>query len=237
MSNILNEELNKMKSLFDYQRGKVISEQESLPGYHKYGPENIEDPFASGDGAEGVDIKWCLKYNKNILDIPTNRAVNEFKNKTGLKFNEIDNKIFCSIKLMNEKLAELQNKSSVNPNATPKQAPKVTFTPNDKLPLKFQQKGENIKLLQMKLNMPKNLQTGNFYTKTEEYIKKIVPEYNRTTGVTQEVWNKIFNPKAKPTTPEQTIAPEKNIPTTNAPTNLNAQPANLTPNPALQQKR
>ena len=237
MSNILNEELNKMKSLFDYQRGKVISEQESLPGYHKYGPENIEDPFASGDGAEGVDIKWCLKYNKNILDIPTNRAVNEFKNKTGLKFNEIDNKIFCSIKLMNEKLAELQNKSSVNPNATPKQAPKVTFTPNDKLPLKFKQKGENIKVLQMKLNMPKNLQTGNFYTKTEEYIKKIVPEYNRTTGVTQEVWDKIFNPKTKPTTPEQTIAPEKNIPTTNAPTNLNAQPANLTPNPALQQKK
>jgi hypothetical protein len=236
MSNILNEELNKMKSLFDYQRGKVISEQESLPGYHKYGPENKPDSFAPGDGADGVDIKYCLKFNKNILDIPTNRAMGEFQDKTQLSWDG-NGKIFCSIKLMKEKLAELQNKSSVNSNATPKQAPKVTFTPNDKLPLKFQQKGENIKLLQMKLNMPKNLQTGNFYTKTEEYIKKIVPEYNRTTGVTQEVWDKIFNPKTKPTTPEQTIAPEKNIPTTNAPTNLNAQPANLAPNPALQQKK
>jgi hypothetical protein len=285
MSIILNEELNRMKSLLNYQKGKVISEQESLPGYHKSGPQNIEnikDPFDQQTGTEGVDIKWCLKYNKNILDIPTNRAMVNFQIKTQLSLEE-NRKIYCSIMLMREKFAEFapirqkyinekfckvknglivypgnvwngiswedyviryrvepaeleiakKSCSKSNSNA----APKVTFTPNDKLPLKFKQKGENIKVLQMKLNMPKNLQTGNFYTKTEEYIKKIVPEYNRTTGVTQEVWDKIFNPKTKPTTPEQTIAPEKNIPTTNAPTNLNAQPANLTPNPALQQKK
>lgn len=68
---------------------------------------------------------------------------------------------------------------------------KVVFTPNEVFPLKFQQKGENIRYMQAYLGMPANLQTGNFYTRTEAAVKKVFPQYKRETGVTQEMFNQI----------------------------------------------
>jgi hypothetical protein len=82
----------------------------------------------------------------------------------------------------------------------------IIFKPNEKFPLKFLQKGENIRLIQYQLGMPKNLQTGNFYYNTEKYLKKVVPEYNTKTGITQEIFNKIFNIRDKSNyKPETTI--------------------------------
>lgn len=69
--------------------------------------------------------------------------------------------------------------------------PQVTFTPNEKPPFKFQQKGKNIKMMQEYLGLDKKLQTGNFYKATENAIKKMFPTYNRSTGVTQEMFDQI----------------------------------------------
>jgi hypothetical protein len=75
------------------------------------------------------------------------------------------------------------------------QTPKVNFTPNEKPPFKFQQKGENIRMMQEYLGIPKNLQTGNFYNKTEQAIKKMFPTYNRSTGVNQDMFDQITGVK------------------------------------------
>jgi hypothetical protein len=323
MSNILNEELNRIKSLFVYQKGKVISEQQNPQSVAdnivqaaaaSFGTDEqkIVDSFLSiKDKAEYDEVQKAYnakgykgtlidlinkefertdgKYVKTIADHLTKLG---FQVKSGIKtvnyssgpIEEFDNNfqitnqaatqtpqldrqknintVFCNVKsglvvypgsildktpwvdyvkkytVTTQEIEEAKKSCPQSELAVKSSANRqVTFTPNETFPLKFKQKGENIKSIQQQLNMPKNLQTGNFYTRTEQYIKNVAPEYNRTTGVTEDIWNKIFNAKAKPATPEQTIAPENNTPTTNPPTNLNAQPANLTPNPAFQQKK
>jgi hypothetical protein len=49
---------------------------------------------------------------------------------------------------------------------------KVQWKENNTEPYKFQDHGENIKSLQKALGFPTNLQTGNFWTKTEAAIKQ-----------------------------------------------------------------
>jgi len=66
---------------------------------------------------------------------------------------------------------------------------KTNFIPNEKMPLKFQQKGENIKMMQERLGVKP---TGNFWTATEAAVKKAAPEYTREAGVTQEIFDKIM---------------------------------------------
>jgi hypothetical protein len=111
----------------------------------------------------------------------------------------------------------------------PEEQPKKTvFVANEKLPLKFGQKGENIKLLQNQLGVKP--ETGQFWTKTEAAIKAKAPEYKRAEGVTEAIWNKIF-PQGRKI--EQPIALQK----TNVPTNLSAPttlPTNVPSVPSIQ---
>ena len=87
---------------------------------------------------------------------------------------------------------------------TTQQKTRTVFTPNEKIPLMFQQKGETIKQLQTKLGVTPV--TGQFWTKTEAAVKKAAPEYNRQTGVTQDIWNKIMGTATAAT---QTLAPNQ----------------------------
>ena len=80
--------------------------------------------------------------------------------------------------------------------------PKVKYVPNEVVPLKFGQSGNNIKMIQASLGVKPD---GLFYTNTDLAIKKLVPEYNRQTGVTQQIFDKILGVVAK-RTPESTIS-------------------------------
>lgn len=80
--------------------------------------------------------------------------------------------------------------------------PKIKYVPNEVVPLKFGQSGNNIKMIQASLGVKPD---GLFYTNTDSAIKKLVPEYNRQTGVTQQIFDKILGVVAK-RTPESTIS-------------------------------
>lgn len=85
-----------------------------------------------------------------------------------------------------------------------KSVPKKTvFVANEKLPLKFGQKGNNIKLLQNQLGIIP--ETGQFWTKTEIAIKSKAPEYKRAIGVTEDIWKKIFSSGSK--SPIKSVTP------------------------------
>jgi hypothetical protein len=74
--------------------------------------------------------------------------------------------------------------------------PKVKFVPNEVVPLKFGQSGNNIKMIQASLGVKPD---GLFYTNTDAAVKKYVPEYNRQTGVTQQIFDKILGVVTKRT--------------------------------------
>ena len=74
--------------------------------------------------------------------------------------------------------------------------PKVKYVPNEVVPLKFGQSGNNIKMIQASLGVKPD---GLFYTNTDAAIKKYIPEYDRQTGVTQQIFDKILGVVAKRT--------------------------------------
>jgi len=79
---------------------------------------------------------------------------------------------------------------------------KMKFVPNEVVPLKFGQSGNNIKMIQASLGVKP---TGQFYTLTDAAVKKVAPEYVRQTGVTQQIFDKIMGITAS-RTPESTIS-------------------------------
>ena len=116
------------------------------------------------------------------------------------------------------------------PSASAPQPKKTVFVANEKLPLKFGQKGENIKMLQSQLGVTP--QTGQFWTKTEMAIKATAPEYKRAEGVPDAIWKKIFPQGNRK--PEQAVSlPKTNVPSdlTKAPTNL---PSGVSAVPSIQ---
>jgi hypothetical protein len=74
--------------------------------------------------------------------------------------------------------------------------PKVKYVPHEVVPLKFGQSGNNIKMIQASLGVKPD---GLFYTNTDAAVKKYIPEYNRQTGVTQQIFDKILGVVAKRT--------------------------------------
>lgn len=239
---LLNEELGRIKSLFDYNTQLTLTEnivEQNIPGINDpnvIGTGRAQEPFYGVMTQKGYERKWLQELTNDLFCNTKNGVIASSKNPSwnGDRMSEV-------IKLYNispEELAiakascptsELAKNptDALNPQAN---KPKIVFTPNEKFPLKFQQKGENIRLMQQKLGMPANLQTGNFYGKTEQYVKKVAPEYKRETGVIEPIWNKIFNIRSKTNMgPEKTIKPE--APTSAAPQTLpNTQPQQIQTN-------
>ena len=83
-----------------------------------------------------------------------------------------------------------------NMTPPPVAKPKVKYVPNEVVPLKFGQSGNNIKMIQASLGVKPD---GLFYTNTDAAVKKYIPEYNRQTGVTQQIFDKILGVVAKRT--------------------------------------
>jgi hypothetical protein len=85
-----------------------------------------------------------------------------------------------------EKAYGIQNNQKTTPT-TPK--PKTQWRLNETFPLKFADKGEKIKQMQTALGVKP---TGQFWLKTEEKIKQMNLGYDRKTGVTEDIFNKII---------------------------------------------
>jgi len=86
--------------------------------------------------------------------------------------------------------------SYFNMTPPPVVKPKVKYVPNEVVPLKFGQSGNNIKMIQASLGVKPD---GLFYTNTDAAVKKYIPEYDRQTGVTQQIFDKILGVVAKRT--------------------------------------
>ena len=79
--------------------------------------------------------------------------------------------------------------------------PKVQYTSNENFPLKFGQRGNKIAQLQAAIGQQSagaNPYDGIFGPKTEALVKLYYPQYNRTTGVTEEIFNTLMSPKNIP---------------------------------------
>jgi hypothetical protein len=79
--------------------------------------------------------------------------------------------------------------------------PKMQYTANENFPLKFGQRGKKIAQLQAAIGQQSagsNPYDGIFGPKTEALVKLYYPQYNRTTGVTEEIFNTLMSPKNIP---------------------------------------
>ena len=79
--------------------------------------------------------------------------------------------------------------------------PKVQYTPNENFPLKFGQRGKKIAQLQAAIGQQSagaNPYDGIFGPKTEALVKLYYPQYDRATGVTEEIFNTLIQPKNNP---------------------------------------
>ena len=89
-------------------------------------------------------------------------------------------------------------------SSCPKKTGKLNFTPNEKFPLRFMQKGLAIRNLQSLIGLKKP--TGNFYTVTEKALadkmKSLGLTYDRNVGVTQNIFNKLRRPLSPVDTPK-----------------------------------
>jgi hypothetical protein len=115
-----------------------------------------------------------------------------------------------------------------------KAAPTQTqFTQSKGFPLLFQQKGDLISQLQTALGINP---TGNFWTKTEQFINQKAKElgltYNRKTGVDENMFNMIVNggsatprPKLDAEIVKTTTASPQASPSAVSTVNVTAQPA------------
>ena len=121
-NNILNEELGRMKSLFGYEKGKVISEQAITPGLNTSLPMFSQQTIANQtpvpqQSANQISLYGqqkpivdCTGISKFPMDTPTAAQQQDFMQKSGLNPNTSTNKEFyCSLQKMSAKLRETQN--------------------------------------------------------------------------------------------------------------------------------
>lgn len=205
-NNILNEELGRMKSLFGYERGVVISEQvKDVNDINSYPAcVRFKKPTPDSDGSGQISIDGTGKWEGYYF----------FNNgRVLLKDGTLSN---YTCEGNNIKLSDNVDPNAdffKNPDGTVqvKDLPAVTVTANkkrvqgkfvpEKFPLKYMMQGENVKKLQQALDVrgksgQPNI-TGKFYNATQAALDKKAKElglsYDRNVGLTQDDFNKITN--------------------------------------------
>jgi hypothetical protein len=159
-----------------------------LGGYFKYdcNTEKFIIPFPERQSeitkAYCSIVKGKIPSYKKYSDIIKNQPWNEFVEEFNISTDEI-------------------NKAK---SSCPKKTGKLNFTPNEKFPLRFMQKGLAIRNLQSLIGLKKP--TGNFYTVTEKALadkmKSLGLTYDRNVGVTQNIFNKLRRPLSPVNTPK-----------------------------------
>ena len=191
----------------------VVTQQKHKPagwssfgGYVKFEDNKGNAYYYSEDGTKSVtndDLGGEFKYNCNtekfIIPFPERQSeitkaycsIVKGKIPSYKKYNDI---------IKNQPWNEFVERFNVSTDeinkaksSCPKKTNKLNFTPNEKFPLRFTQKGLAIRNLQSLIGL-KN-PTGNFYTVTEKALadkmKSLGLTYNRKVGVTQDIYNKL----------------------------------------------
>jgi hypothetical protein len=231
-NNILNEELEKMKFMFGYQKGRVISEQmpsNSPTGFNLYTPFQAPTTQPSQQTSSQLEIPdlkdtrifanyGCQAVNNNTMDIPPIASQVKFMKISGLNPQTTENKkIFCSFKLMRQKEAEINSLSQNPVTNRGENKPKITFKANDVFPIKFMDMGEKVKQLQTALGVVNKAGqpniSGKFYSTTEQKLVNKMNElglkYDRNKGVDEETFNLIINPKNTQNTPVSPVTVDR----------------------------
>lgn len=226
MSKHFINEVSRMKNLFDYKRGVVISEQTT----------NIFNPAAQF-GIKGTKVEEypeCVRAfgnptsntEKTVYGIAGTGEYQGyyFYANTGDNLNpkgrvRKSDGTMGDYTCLNKKI-EIYGNNSTAPAAAAaaaKQATKWTAEPatldDDKNTLKKQMTGEKVKQLQTGLDIKgrggKSLATGKFWTLTDAKLKELYPsEYTTQKGVTKTLFDKIVNPTLKASTaPAPTTIP------------------------------
>lgn len=194
--NILSE-VSRMKSLFGYQRGVVISEQtqQLTPAQmaalnQGFGPLNAQ-------AADLLVKQGKVKLNTLPFTTQTNLANNPVTPRANVDpnadyFKNPDGTV--QVKELPAVTVTAKKKAQQQKTATP-----VKFVP-EKFPLKYMMQGENVKKLQQALNVVdkegKANISGKFYNATQTALdakaKELGLKYDRNVGLDQESFNQII---------------------------------------------
>jgi hypothetical protein len=138
-NNLMNEELLRMKSLVNYQKGKVISEQ--LLDSTKFGNMDWTNNFSPksydsfSDFYNQGPLVNCDGRNSVTMDIPTTNGQKTFQSKTGLDPKEpINWQFYCSVQRMDQYLSEhglVSAPGSVSAPSSQPSAPKGPTIPSE----------------------------------------------------------------------------------------------------------
>ena len=214
-------EVSRMKDLFGYKKGQVISEQVTFNPVQQYGVK----------GTKVEEYPECVRNfgNPTPNQDKTQYAINGTGEYKGFQFyaNTGDNvtqkgRVLKSDGTMgdytcfNNRLVIDGNYFNTTPTTPTTPTTDVTKQPtqwtaepatldDDKNTLKKQMTGEKVKQLQTGLDIKgrggKSLVTGKFWTLTDTKIKQLYPtEYTTQKGVTKTLFDKIVNQTLKAST-------------------------------------
>jgi len=234
---LLISEISRMKSLFGYQKGVVISEQ--FPTF--------QQPLQQKASGFPIDCTGVA------VGLPTTAQMQQnFATKSGLNPNTPQNKIFfCDTASMNKKLIEVQATSQQNAQAAAGGAPAATAAPAtppapkfvaEKFPIKYMMQGENVKKLQQALGVVNSKGqpniSGKFYNATQKALdtkaKELGLTYDRNVGLDETSFNEIIQAAQ----PKRQLEKGVTVPTTTksvadlnvdvqVPTNISARPTQI----------
>lgn len=237
MSKQFINEVSRMKDLFDYKRGVVISEQNPFNPAAQYGikgtkieeyPECVRgfgNPIANQNKTEysiaGTGEYKGFQFYVNTGDNLNPKGRVRKSDGTMGDYTCFNNRIIIDGNY---------DTTPVNSAPTTKQATQWIKEPatldDSNNTLKQKMTGEKVKQLQTGLDIKgrggKSLATGKFWTLTDAKLKELYPsEYTTQKGVTKTLFDKIVNPTLKASTaPAPTTIQAAGASTAAAPTQL-----------------
>jgi len=249
-------EISRMKSLFSYQKGVVLSEQ-TTPNQQKalamgFGPVSAQyaEQLASQGKLSGEQPQQSTQQpqqDANTAEQRLNNIANIYSRADSqgkIKFpgNYHDgwdwSKYVSTYQITQDEITAAKQKAATFPK-TPAAAPAPQFVA-EKFPLKYMMQGENVKKLQQALGVVNSKGqpniTGKFYNSTQKALdtkaKELGLSYDRNVGLDETSFNEIIQaakPKrelASPVTQDLYSTPKLNV-DVQVPTNISARPTQI----------
>ena len=253
---LLISEISRMKSLFNYQKGVVISEQltanqqkASAMGFGPVSAQYAEQLASQGklSGEQPQQSTQQPQQDANTAEQRLNNIANIYSRADSqgkIKFpgNYHDgwdwSKYVSTYQITQDEITAAKQKAATFPK-TPAAAPAPQFVA-EKFPLKYMMQGENVKKLQQALGVVNSKGqpniTGKFYNSTQKALdtkaKELGLSYDRNVGLDETSFNEIIQaakPKrelASPVTQDLYSTPKLNV-DVQVPTNISARPTQI----------
>jgi len=248
-------EISRMKSLFSYQKGVVLSEQ-TTPNQQKalamgFGPVSAQyaEQLASQGKLSGQqppqttqqpqqDANTAGQRLNNIADIYSKADGQGIIRFPGSPLDGTTwSQYVSTYKITQDEITAAKQKAATSPK-TPQPTPAPKFVA-EKFPLKYMMQGENVKKLQQALGVVNSKGqpniTGKFYNSTQKALdtkdKELGLSYDRNVGLDETLFNEIIQAAQPKRQLEKPVA----LPTTTksvADLNVDVQvPANISARP------